>query len=483
MRCGAMIDTFLSILHTVGIILLVILLFNVMIFVHELGHFLAGKWRGAYIDRFQIWFGTPIWSVKRWGVTWGLGWIPAGGFVSLPQMGDMKAIEGEADLPPDLKPLKPLDKVIIAAAGPLFSLLLAYVFAVIVWGVGKPAVDPGESTIGYVMPDSPAEQAGLQPGDRITAIDGEPVSTWLGDMKGVSERIALSEHEQISLQVQRTMPDGHTQVSDIVCGYMQQDNGMLKRSGMRKIGILPAQPAIVGATLPNSPAAKAGLQPGQVIEAVNGKRIYTPIAVMLQAESGAPMELTLVNPDGSRQNATITPSIPSNWQGLKGARPILGFTWMTTVEFGFEHPTPQQQVNQSLSLMYDTVVKIAAPDSSVGVQHLSGPVGIGTHIYRMLTLPDGSGWRWVLWFSVVLNVNLAVLNILPLPVVDGGHVTLGLLEMIRRKPLPEKLMDGIQMTFIAVLFSFFIFVTVLDVGDVATSDPEQPELPNPTFNA
>lgn len=478
-----MVDTFLSILHSAGIILLVILLFNVMIFVHELGHFLAGKWRGAYIDRFQIWFGTPIWSVKRWGVTWGLGWIPAGGFVSLPQMGDMKAIEGEASLPADLKPLKPLDKVIIAAAGPLFSLLLAYVFAVIVWGVGKPAVDPGDSVIGYVMTDSPAAQAGLLPGDRITAIDGEPVSTWLGDMKGVSELIALSEHEQIKLSIQRLQPDGRTQNTDIVCDYMQQDNGMLKRSGMRKIGILPAQPAIVGGILPLSPAAKAGLQPGQVITAVNGHPVYSPVAVMLQAEAGRAMELTLRNPDGTRQTTTITPTVPTNWQGLDGARPIMGFSWLSPIEIGLEYPSPQQQVNQSLTLMYDTVAKIAAPNSSVGVQHLSGPVGIGTHIYRMLTLPDGTGWRWVLWFSVVLNVNLAVLNILPLPVVDGGHVTFGLLEMIRCKPLPEKLMEGIQMTFIAVLFSFFIFVTVLDVSDVATPDEQQPELPHPTFNS
>ena len=123
-------ETLLSILQSIGIIFIVIMFFNIMIFVHELGHFLAGKWRGAYIDRFQIWFGKPIWSKKIWGVQWGLGWIPAGGFVSLPQLEDMQNIEGKAELPADLKPLKAKDKVIIAAAGPLFSLLvglLAYV--------------------------------------------------------------------------------------------------------------------------------------------------------------------------------------------------------------------------------------------------------------------------------------------------------------------------------------------------------------------
>ena len=82
-----------------------------MIFVHELGHFLAGKWRGAYIDRFQIWFGKPIWSKKIRGVEWGVGWIPAGGFVSLPQLEGMESIEGKSDLPKDIKPLTAKDKV------------------------------------------------------------------------------------------------------------------------------------------------------------------------------------------------------------------------------------------------------------------------------------------------------------------------------------------------------------------------------------
>ncbi|MGN0837137.1 MAG: site-2 protease family protein, partial [Akkermansia sp.] len=92
-----MTDTLLSYLNTLWLIVLVVLFFNIMIFVHELGHFLAGKWRGAYIDRFQIWFGKPIWQKKWRGVQWGLGWIPAGGFVSLPQMADMQSVEGEAD--------------------------------------------------------------------------------------------------------------------------------------------------------------------------------------------------------------------------------------------------------------------------------------------------------------------------------------------------------------------------------------------------
>ena len=117
-------DSILSVLATIAIIFGVVMLFNFMIFIHELGHFFAARWRGLYVDRFQIWFGRPIWKKTVNGVQWGLAWIPAGGFVSLPQMAPMEAIEGRAELPKDLKPVTPLDKIIVAAAGPAASFLL-----------------------------------------------------------------------------------------------------------------------------------------------------------------------------------------------------------------------------------------------------------------------------------------------------------------------------------------------------------------------
>src|SRR3974390_833615 len=173
----------MTILHYSLIGLEVILIFNLIIGVHELGHFLAARWRGLKVERFAIWFGKPIWKKKIGGVEYALGTIPFGGYVSLPQMATMEAIEGKTDEKAEqLPPISALDKIIVAFAGPLFSFLLAVLFAVIVWQVGKPSNEADNTTvIGWVAQTTddgrpgPAWQAGLRAGDKILEIDGHPV--------------------------------------------------------------------------------------------------------------------------------------------------------------------------------------------------------------------------------------------------------------------------------------------------------------------
>src|SRR2546426_4770407 len=168
----------LHIVRAVFILLEVLILFNLLIVVHELGHFLAARWRGLYIEKFGVWFGKPLWKKTINGVQYSLGSIPCGGFVALPQLAPMDIIEGKVDLDrAKLPPISALDKIIVAIAGPLFSLLLALTFACIVWAVGHPVSESDmTTTVGYVEKDSPAARAGIQAGDKILEVDERRVT-------------------------------------------------------------------------------------------------------------------------------------------------------------------------------------------------------------------------------------------------------------------------------------------------------------------
>lgn len=508
-------ESITSVLSTAGIIIAVILMFNFMIFVHELGHFLAARWRGLYVDKFQIWFGKAIWKKKINGVEWGLGWIPAGGFVSLPQMGGMEALEGHADLPENLKEITPLDKIIVAAAGPIASFLLALFFALIVWGVGKNATELNITTVGYVSPGSPAAEAGILPGDKILKIDGRPVTKWLGNMEGVRELIMLSENEKITFTMERP---GESAPIEVKCGYRIPESSWWERTGMRQVGIVYAMPCKVDQVMPHSPAARAGIVKGDCIVEVNGKKIWNPLTLTdalvqeklpqmtVQDVNGNQSSVTFAGPqaeqlktlqgveavlgvrgaDGQVRQVTLTCEYPSNWlqngKPIPGATPILGVTWDVS-EMAVEstiYPTPWEQVGQSLKWMGETLNKLFASGSSVGVEHLSGPVGIANQFYKMFTLDDG--WKLVLWFAVVLNVNLAVLNMLPLPVVDGGHVVINSIEWLFKVKIPVKVLEIVYFAFTLCMIFFFIYVTSKDVGDLVGGE-ENVELPTPQFLA
>src|SRR6478736_3116782 len=142
----------LHIARVIFILLEVLILFNLLIVVHELGHFLAARWRGLYIEKFGVWFGKPLWKKTVNGVQYSLGSLPFGGFVALPQLAPMDIIEGKADLDrAKLPKISALDKIIVAVAGPVFSLLLALFFAVLIWVIGRPVSESEATTlIGYV---------------------------------------------------------------------------------------------------------------------------------------------------------------------------------------------------------------------------------------------------------------------------------------------------------------------------------------------
>jgi regulator of sigma E protease len=465
----------MSIVKTVLILLEVLLLFNLLIFVHELGHFLAARWRGLKVDRFAIWFGKPIWKKRINGVEYALGTIPAGGYVSLPQMATMEAIEGKSESSEQpLPPISALDKIIVAFAGPLFSFLLALAFAVIVWVVGRPVTEAENSTtIGWVDPNGPAWKAGLRPGDQITEIGGHRVTQFAPPSQdSVTWRIITSEGSAIAIKYLRDGKEFSTEAIPY-----KRPTQWYERRAMRQVLIAPAHRAIIFGVATNSPAALAGLQRGDEVMALNGEKVFSFMPVVWEEEQATngntkPITLTI-----RRGNETFERSLLAEIP-LKPVKsgPSFGITaWQGLTNITLAHPGPIEQVSAGASQIFATLGAVFSRKSDVGVQQLGGAVMI-IRLYSNL-FESEYGWRHVLWFSVILNVNLALLNLLPFPVLDGGHITLALLEVIRRRPVSARVLQYLQSACAVVLIGFMIFIAFYDTGDWVRSARNNREEP------
>ncbi|HMG06055.1 MAG TPA: RIP metalloprotease RseP [Chthoniobacterales bacterium] len=444
-------------LRVLFILLEVVVLFNLLIVVHELGHFLAARWRGLFIEKFGVWFGKPLWKKTINGVQYSLGSIPFGGFVALPQLAPMDIIEGKADVDrAKLPPISALDKIIVAVAGPLFSLLLALFFACVVWAVGHPVSESDLTTvIGYVEKDSPAEKAGLLPGDKILEVDGKPVTRFSGMNDSVVWNVLRSEEPTVPFKIERggkVLTVSVTPIKSVTSGW--------RRKSVRQVMILPAQTALIDKVQPDTPAAAAGLKHGDVVTGFNGTRIYHPVALaeFIEAHPNEPVVLQ-VNRDGAVSEVTVQPKI---LKGEKTAR--IGIQWEANGRMSVAHPQPLEQVYNSVTSTINTISAVASPKSDVKLQHLSGPIGIG-RIYYLLFQSD-NGWQLALWFSVILNVNLAILNMLPIPVLDGGHIVLAIIESFRRKPVNIRILEVIQTGCAVLIIGYMLYVTFYDAQDL-----------------
>ena len=482
--------TLLSALSWIGILFLVIMLFNLVIVVHEWGHFLAARWRGLKIDKFQIWFGKPIWKKTINGVQYGLGTIPFGGFVALPQMASMETIEGKGDgegcESKPLPPITPLDKIIVAFAGPLFSFLLALAFAFLVWGVGKPVgSSEEEAVIGYVDANRPAGQPGaLQVLDRVTAIDGKPVKRFMGPINSLMWEVVSAENDDIAFDIVR---DGKP-MQVIVHAPKEKEEEFVewantpwyekiwKRPPMRMVGVGPAKEKIaVREVLANSPAALAGIKQDDILKKLNGQRPYSEGAVVdaIRANPNEALELEFER-GGQIMKFSVTPIIPPRPVDYVSMDPKenkgeIGLAFKDAAaearrgdHTDIVHPTPYDQVKESLQTTFATLGALVSPKSSINAGHMSSALGIISIYHQLFSIENG--WRLIFWFTVVLNINLAILNLLPVPVLDGGHITMALIESISRRPLRGRIVEYVQASFAIMLLSFMVWVMLKDIG-------------------
>jgi regulator of sigma E protease len=540
-------DQFLSVLKFIGIILEVVLIFNLLIIVHELGHFLAARWRGLVIEGFGIWFGKPIWKKKINGVTYSFGSIPFGGFVKLPQLMDTN-LEGQSEFAgQELPKLKPVDKIIVAAAGPVFSLLLAFVFALLVWVLGRPVGEAeGTTVVGTVLKDSPAAQAGLKAGDKILKVDGHPVKRFGGQSDdSITWRIVRSEGKTVPIEYERAGKVESTSVTPKIpegkwyqrkglrtIGVSPKSTPMVARverggngekaglrendliTGVNGIPILddegidefvranPSTPLILDVKRGNellhlpyelrgpeilevfdgSPAATAGLKPGDRIVQMDEKRMRTTqdLIEYVQAHDEKTITLHVDRPlpradkkaplQFERMKLTVKPEVPIEVESGE-KKPSIGVRPGPGLDIVFDmmgprtvvYPGPFEQILLGVNQIANTIGAVASK-SDIGVQHMGGPVMMMRVYYMLFESPYG--WQLALWFSVIINVNLALLNMLPIPPLDGSHITLGIVELIRGKPVKGKALEYIVGPFTLLVIGFMLFVTFFDVQDL-----------------
>jgi len=432
-----------------GTLLLALFLFGSTVAAHEFGHYLAARKMGLVVERFAIGFGPKIYGRVIDGVEWQLNLLPLGGFVQLPQMSPAEGLEGKTSKEvKDLPPASPKAKIITALAGPVASLALGVLCSIESWIGGVPTnMIYRTTTVGWVEPGSPAYKAGVLPGDRILAIDGQRPDRWAGRPGAVVESILLGTNREILLEVDRNS-------REIVTLRITPERDQ-EMEGLRKLGfeMYPAQTAVVNKVIEGGPAVRAGIRPGDIIRSVNGVRVWNPAAVKAAVDSGREsLVLGVEDSQGKARTVRLRPEKAMNRQER-----MMGVVWKPN-EIQITHPNPLEQIGSAAGMVFRTLNALVSPASSVGVKHLSGPLGIFERLVSLLQTDP----RLVIYFSVILNVNLAVLNLLPIPVLDGGHIMFSIIEAFRRRQMQAKTIERIQTAFVILLAGFFVLVTYHD---------------------
>ena len=488
----------MTILYDIAFLFVALFALGFTIFIHELGHFLAARNRGLIITRFSIGFGPKLFGWTRNGVEYRLSAIPFGGYVALPQLSDMGRLEGNEDskkaksLDPEHaksawddfdddepeeepQPILPkityTDKMIVSVMGAVFNIILAFALSAILWFFGYDVTDSQLTTqVGYVAETverwnplveegeevtSPAKKAGLLPGDEILAVDGAPVDNFMD----IQNRIITGKQQTaqgrrlLNLTILRNGKESKIEVYPEVWGPEE----------IRVIGIGPKETFFIGELSADMPAEKAGLQVGDQPIRMNGQPLHSfsqLVDLLNRADLNQSLTLTVRKGGerGTEQSIRLSPVEKEILvAGVPTVRKLIGFR--PDFKIVTTYPNPLTLIYSRVKDMYLTLTGLVSPASDVKLRNMSGPVGIVNHLSVFAKI----GFKKLLWFVVFINVNLAILNLLPIPVLDGGHMLFATVEKLRGQPLPLAFLERAQMLFVALLFSFMLYVTFFDV--------------------
>ena len=424
-----------------------IVVIGFLVFVHELGHFLVAKWVGVRVHVFSIGFGPRLFGFRRGDTDYRISALPLGGFVKMAGENPGEELTGA---PYEFASKTVKERMAIVLAGPFMNVIWAILFFALVFYIGEdqPAYLKQTPQIGWIEAGSPAETAGLQPGDILVEIGETPVSTWEEALKVFGK----SEGKQVAVQIQR----GDQTLTATV--DLTRDALKKSRTGL---GLYPPLPAVIGNLRPGWPAEKVGLKPGDRVVAINGQPVthWYELTRVIHNSPGKPITLD-VERDGRRLTFEVTPKKDeADGKGYIGMTP---HQETIKVRYGL-----LGSFRQSLAFNWH-VVKLTGNyiwQVITGEQSgraIGGPIAIAQFAGEAARI----GILQLIRLMGLLSLQLGLLNLLPIPVLDGGHMVLLTIEGISGKPLSIRLREVIQIIGVAVLLAIMTYAIFNDLSRI-----------------
>jgi regulator of sigma E protease len=425
----------------------VVLVLGIMILVHEFGHYAAAKLLGVRVEVFSIGFGTRLVGFKRGDTDYRIAAIPLGGYVKMSGENPMDQRTGDKG---EFMSHPRWHRFIIAIAGPSMNIVLAVALLTGVFMVHyeQAAFLEGPAVIGNVEPDSPAAKARLQDGDLIVRANDKQNPNWQ-DLRFI---FAVSPNHPVSLAIQR---DGKILDTTVTPQPVGKDE-------IGEIGVDPARSVKIAAVQPGMPAAKIGLEPGDVIQDINGKRLYSIDALLqyLKQNGTKPVELT-VERNGNTLDLQATP-VEDVVNGVKQNR--IGFSvgeavHVSKLSFPKAFATSVQENEKYSFLIIELVEKMVRRE--VPMRQISGPIGIATATGQAVRQP---GWTPLLSLMAAISLNLGIFNLFPIPILDGGVILLLAVEGIMRRDISQRIKERIYQAAFVFLVLFAAMVIYNDIA-------------------
>jgi len=405
---------------------------SLLVAIHEFGHYIVGRWAGMKVLRFSIGFGTPIWS-RRAGkddTEYCIASIPLGGYVRF-----LDSREGP--IPPEdegrafnHRPIP--QRIAVLAAGPLFNFLFAIVAY---WALFMPGVMVLQPAIGDVEPGSYADRAGLQYGDKILAVDGKEVGDWESTLVAILDSMVATGQVPLSLEDE----NGGQRRAVLDVG---SDATRLTEPGVLFDGLgfdVWQPPAVIGSLTAGLPAEEAGLEVGDRITAIDGERVasWSDLLAAVQPRPGQTVSVGYVR-DGYPGAVDLTlgeDMVDEERRGLIG----IGIANSWEDYYFLRKYNPFESLSAAVektwtSTLFTVRMLGRMVTGDVSMKNISGPINIAQFAGESAE----RGVSYFLGFLAIISISLGVLNLLPIPVLDGGQIVYQLAELVKGSPLTER---------------------------------------------